>query len=94
MPPLVDGPCRDAAAQPLAQLVDVDDVERRQLQAGLRPGAAVAAGGPQQVLDQPAQHPEVVAAGRAERLLARLVQDDGWLFDRLASGVGLFRLDH
>ena len=94
MPPLIERPGRDAAAEPLAQLVDVDNVERRQ-HAGVvvQPAAAavvvvVAVDGPQQVLDQPAQDPEVVAAGRAERFLARLVQHDGRLVDRLASGGG------
>ena len=91
MPPLVERPGRDAAAEPLAQLVDVDNVERRQ-HAGVHPGTAVvvvvAVDGPQQVLDQPAQDPEVVATGRSERFLARLVEHDGRLVDGLASGVG------
>ena len=91
MPPLVERPGRDAAAEPLAQLVNVDNVERRQ-HAGVHPGTAVfvvvAVDGPQQVLDQPAQDPEVVATGWTERLFAWLVQPAGKLVYGLASGEG------
>ena len=70
MPPLVERPGRDAAAEPLAQLVDVDNVERRQHAGVVHVVVVVAVDGPQQVLDQPAQDPEVVATGWTELLFA------------------------